>query len=93
MNTRECLENIYFNICALLNWAVDPARVSLLETTDLIDEITAGLELIKSRENTIRNLSITCPKCGKTSYNSGDILNKYCGNCHLWHSELVRVAP
>jgi ribosomal protein L37E len=26
--------------------------------------------------------SITCPKCGMTSYNPNDVLNGYCGNCH-----------
>ncbi|MBN3946746.1 MAG: hypothetical protein HWQ38_09715 [Nostoc sp. NMS7] len=88
MNTRVCLENIYFNICALLNWAVDPARVSLLETIELIDAIATGIEVIKARELP----SITCPRCKKTSYNPGDILNKYCGNCHAWHSDLVEVA-
>ena len=29
--------------------------------------------------------SITCPSCGKTSYNPGDIQNRYCGNCHEFH--------
>ena len=26
--------------------------------------------------------SITCPACGRTSYNPHDIANQYCGNCH-----------
>jgi hypothetical protein len=26
--------------------------------------------------------SITCPKCGRTSYNAEDIANGYCGHCH-----------
>lgn len=29
--------------------------------------------------------SITCPRCGKTSYNHGDIKRRYCGNCHQFH--------
>ena len=28
--------------------------------------------------------SITCPKCGMTSYNPNDIREGYCGNCHDW---------
>lgn len=26
--------------------------------------------------------SITCPRCGMTSYHPGDVENLYCGNCH-----------
>lgn len=29
--------------------------------------------------------SITCPKCGKTSYNMNDIDQRYCGACHAFH--------
>ena len=28
--------------------------------------------------------SITCPKCGMTSFNPNDIREGYCGNCHDW---------
>jgi hypothetical protein len=28
--------------------------------------------------------SITCPRCGMTSYNANDIREGYCGNCHDW---------
>lgn len=28
--------------------------------------------------------SITCPKCGRTSYNPNDVREGYCGNCHDW---------
>lgn len=31
-------------------------------------------------------LEITCPKCGRTSYNPMDIAEGYCGNCHDWTS-------
>lgn len=31
---------------------------------------------------------IICPRCGMTSYNPGDIKNKYCGNCHLFHDQI-----
>jgi transposase len=28
--------------------------------------------------------SITCPVCGRTSYNPTDIAEGYCGNCNDW---------
>jgi ribosomal protein L37E len=32
-----------------------------------------------------RNASrITCPRCGRTSYNPNDVREGYCGNCHDW---------
>jgi hypothetical protein len=33
--------------------------------------------------------SITCPKCGKTSYSPSDIKARYCGACHLFHDQWV----
>jgi ribosomal protein L37E len=30
--------------------------------------------------------SITCPRCGWTSYNPNDIREGYCGHCHAWTS-------
>lgn len=30
--------------------------------------------------------SITCPKCGVTSYNPNDIQHGFCGNCNAWTS-------
>lgn len=32
--------------------------------------------------------SITCPQCKMTSYHPEDIKQKYCGNCHQFHSEM-----
>jgi len=32
--------------------------------------------------------SITCPRCGLTSYNGNDIRERYCGNCHMWHDQM-----
>ena len=29
--------------------------------------------------------SITCPRCGRVSFNAGDIEHRYCGNCHQFH--------
>jgi hypothetical protein len=30
--------------------------------------------------------SVTCPVCGRTSWNPGDVREGYCGNCHDWTS-------
>lgn len=27
-------------------------------------------------------ISITCPRCRRTSYNLNDVFNRYCGHCH-----------
>lgn len=32
--------------------------------------------------------SITCPKCGMESHNPNDVRERYCGNCHQFHSAL-----
>lgn len=37
--------------------------------------------------------SITCPVCEMTSYNPTDILKKYCGNCHEFHSMFLDTEP
>lgn len=33
-------------------------------------------------------LSITCPKCGRTSRNPNDVQNRYCGACHEYHDDM-----
>lgn len=35
--------------------------------------------------------SITCPACGKTSYNRNDIERQYCGNCHVFIEDDVFI--
>lgn len=39
--------------------------------------------------------SITCPRCGATSYHPEDIKQGYCGRCHWWTSDpdLGKVNP
>lgn len=34
--------------------------------------------------------SIRCPRCGRTSYNPGDIEHRYCGYCHMHHADMDR---
>lgn len=37
--------------------------------------------------------SITCPRCGRTSYNIKDIQEGYCGHCQWWTSHPVLGQP
>lgn len=39
--------------------------------------------------------SITCPRCGRTSFHPEDVKQKYCGYCHWWTSDplLGEVVP
>lgn len=37
--------------------------------------------------------SITCPRCGATSYHPEDIAQGYCGRCHWWTSDPLLGAP
>jgi len=32
--------------------------------------------------------SVTCPVCGKTSFNPNDVRERYCGNCHMFHDDM-----
>lgn len=31
--------------------------------------------------------SITCPICEMISYNKNDVINRYCGNCHIYFGD------
>lgn len=33
--------------------------------------------------------SITCPRCGLTSYHPDDVREGYCGNCHEWTTQNI----
>lgn len=35
--------------------------------------------------------NIICGTCKKTSYNPGDIENKYCGHCHKFHDRIITL--
>lgn len=37
--------------------------------------------------------SITCPRCGATSYNPNDIEQSYCGRCHWWTGDRLLGSP
>lgn len=32
-------------------------------------------------------MSITCLRCGRTSYSRGDIDHRYCGHCKMFHDD------
>lgn len=35
---------------------------------------------------------ITCPNCGRTSYNPNDVRERFCGACHRYHSYMEEMA-
>ena len=35
-----------------------------------------------------RSITITCPRCGRTSYNPEDVAKRYCGRCHRFHDDM-----
>jgi hypothetical protein len=37
--------------------------------------------------------SITCPTCRRTSYQTRDIAEKYCGFCHRFHDDPAPEVP
>lgn len=36
--------------------------------------------------------SITCPTCGRTSFNPNDVRERYCGNCRQWQDQVELAA-
>jgi hypothetical protein len=36
-------------------------------------------------------LSIRCRLCGRVSHHVGDVDNRYCGHCHLFHEDAQMV--
>jgi ribosomal protein S27AE len=33
---------------------------------------------------------IVCPRCGMVSHNPNDVEQRYCGNCHAFHDDMLR---
>jgi hypothetical protein len=46
------------------------------QTYEIIDDRSQGLH-------------IKCLKCGKTSYDLGDLCNLWCGNCKRFHEDMM----
>lgn len=57
------------------------------EAVDRID-----LDAAYQRVTGLPRASITCPECGRTSFNPNDVRERYCGNCHWWTSDPVVMA-
>lgn len=61
-----------------------------------IDDVDASViqqqydEIVKNEmwSNPAEFPSIKCPKCRMVSYNTNDIQQKFCGNCHEWHEDM-----
>jgi hypothetical protein len=77
-------------ICSRWQLASDQGPVRLLDTSQVADDHQFGVndeltELHVQAFNTAPvSLSITCLRCGKTSYNHNDVRERYCGSCHTW---------
>lgn len=48
----------------------------------LLKDTFIELDDLRVRWATEREQSITCPRCGRTSYHPKDVEYGYCGNCH-----------
>ena len=35
--------------------------------------------------------SITCGRCGRTSHNPNDVVQRYCGACHAFHDKILTI--
>lgn len=58
---------------------------------DFVRELRAWLERGRRAQAAVDELGagrpkITCPRCGRTSWNPNDVREGYCGACHDWTS-------
>lgn len=37
-------------------------------------------------------VGIRCGTCARTSWNARDVLNQYCGACHVFHKDTIAAA-
>jgi hypothetical protein len=60
----------------------DPPEMTRRQAAD------AAVALYEARQLAAADgAAITCPRCGRTSYNPNDIAQRYCGACHRFHEE------
>jgi ribosomal protein L37E len=45
-------------------------------------------KLARAQGMSVNDPSITCPRCGKVSYNPTDVEQRYCGACHAFHQDM-----
>ena len=63
---------------------------SFVEVIETMDVKVCELAMrARKRGEELTRESITCPRCAMTSYNANDIRERYCGNCHQFHDEMV----
>lgn len=51
-------------------------------------ECLLGREVIDTFTISTDGKSITCKRCNKTSYNTNDVEQHYCGFCHVFHDDI-----
>lgn len=75
------------NATLKFDWAIYffPAPLTFEQIIEWIEK--RQLFAIQSTGDRGQPVSITCPKCGWTSYNLNDVQNKYCGHCHEFWDE------
>ena len=81
-NAYEEIERMH-NIIAIQQKQIE----RLLEARDIekarADRMDKGYSIKSDGVTT----TITCHKCGRTSGNTGDVRERYCGFCHVFHEE------
>jgi hypothetical protein len=45
--------------------------------------------LRRARRRCQKCWTITCPKCKRVSHHPVDVLDRYCGACHVYHEQLL----
>lgn len=62
---------------------------------DLVDEIVnatlngvADMATAPTYEIIGKDEAVKCLVCGLTSYNPNDVMQRYCGKCHKYHSDM-----
>ena len=68
----------------LVDWMRQPE--STREWIDIVNDETVTIEDLLTIVARAAD-SITCPRCGMTSYSPRDIAERYCGNCHQFHTK------
>lgn len=74
-----------------IGWWMDPGKIRVnLFGKELINNNCDRLWTWQTGSFTIivqdgKEIAIKCKRCGLTSYNLNDVVNRYCGMCHQFH--------
>lgn len=86
---REALETAHLMIAI-------SRRVGRMTNAQIAELVTAADQILEplpvpAGEPTYRLLEtcIQCRLCGAVSFNAGDMQNRYCGRCHLFHDQIA----